>query len=100
MVQSCQNCHPDDLASYYGKYASILGVSTTPEIKTQSAFESLSNALCITPASVNPNGNPVSPTSHNLLFIIILVVIILASAGLMFFIEKQRKGKKQKKEEK
>jgi hypothetical protein len=92
MVLSCQNCHPDDFNKFYAKYATQLGVSATPQIPVQDPLSGLSSALCVTPAAVNPNGNPSnSAGSGNLIVIIILVVSLLAGGGLVFWNEKRRK---------
>lgn len=97
MGTSCQNCHPDDFMKFYEKYATILGISTTPQIAAQNPLSGISNALCVTPVVVSPSVIPVKNNSGNLILAVILAAVILTSGGLIFWNERRRRTKKKEK---
>lgn len=98
MGASCQNCHPDDYLKFYEQYATLLGISTTPQIAVQNPLSGISNALCVTPVVVNPNIMPAQNNSGDLILIIILAAAVLIGGGLIYWNEKR--GRTAKKEEK
>lgn len=82
---------------FYEKYATILGISTTPQIAAQNPLSGISNALCVTPVVVSPSVIPVKNNSGNLILAVILAAVILTSGGLIFWNERRRRTKKKEK---
>ncbi len=95
MATSCFNCHTDNYADYFQRYADQLGVQSLPSISQPSYLDNLSSALCITPVGVDPNA--INKTNllgtGNLVLIIIISLGVLAGAALIWMNERRLKKK-------